>query len=253
MLTFALSLLLSIPLPAKPERYVTDHAGVIPMERASALNEKLAEFERATSNQILVYVDRNLPGDTTIEEMASEAMRQWGVGQKGKDNGVAFFVFIDAREMRIEVGYGLEGAIPDARAKRILGEIVKPKFKAGDYAGGVEDGVDAILAAARGEPYQGTGQTVAEARSTAGSTQIVIVMALVMLAFFSIFVWLLLRLRKFAWSRGGGSSSSWSSDSSSSSSSSSSDWSSSSSSSSSSSDFSGGGGSSGGGGASDKW
>src|SRR5438876_10225388 len=80
-----LALLAAIALPPKPDHYVTDRAGVL--VNAEALNEKLANFERQTSDQILVYVDDHLPADTTIEEMGSEAMRQWRVGQKGKDNG----------------------------------------------------------------------------------------------------------------------------------------------------------------------
>jgi uncharacterized protein len=151
-----------VALPPKPSRYATDQAGVIPAARLSALNEKLAAFERETSNQVLVYVDRRLPADTTMEEVAAEAVRTWGVGQKGRSNGALFFVFVDDRAMRLEVGYGLEGAIPDARAKQITSDVVKPFFKKGDYAGGVEAGVDAILRAARGEGYAGTGKTVAE-------------------------------------------------------------------------------------------
>ena len=78
MLPFLL-LLAAIALPPKPDHYVTDRAGVL--KNATALNEKLANFERQTSDQILVYTDQHLPPDTTIEEMGSEAMRQWGVGQ----------------------------------------------------------------------------------------------------------------------------------------------------------------------------
>jgi uncharacterized protein len=151
-----------VALPPKPSRYATDQAGVFPAARLSALNEKLAAFERETSDQVLVYVDRRLPADTTIEEVANEAVRSWGVGQKGRSNGALFFVFVDDRAMRLEVGYGLEGAIPDARAKQITSDVVKPFFKKGDYAGGIEAGVDAILRAAKGEGYAGTGKTVAE-------------------------------------------------------------------------------------------
>src|SRR5206468_529126 len=106
--------LLAVALPAKPSRYVTDHAGVLGEARANALNEKLAQFERHTSNQVLVYIERDLPPDTTIEEMGAEAIRKWGVGQKGKDNGAILFVFTQAKKMRVEVGYGLESTLTDA-------------------------------------------------------------------------------------------------------------------------------------------
>jgi uncharacterized protein len=142
-------------LPARPGRYVTDTTGRLDAARLAALNEKLAAFERQTSTQVLVYVAAKLPAGTTLEEFANQAFHAWGIGQKGRDNGVLFVVFLDDRAMRIEVGYGLEGALPDARTRQITGTSVKPLFKEGDYVGGVEAGADAILAAARGEAYVG--------------------------------------------------------------------------------------------------
>ena len=157
---FLLVLLASIFVPPKPSRYVTDRAFVL--KDANALNAKLANFERQTSDQILVYVDQHLPPNTTIEEMGSEAMRRWGVGQKGKDNGAVLFVFIGDRKMRIEVGYGLEGSLTDAKSKWITSTVIKPQFQRGDYDSGVRQGVDAMLATIRGEPYRGNGRTVAQ-------------------------------------------------------------------------------------------
>jgi uncharacterized protein len=151
------------PLLPRPDRYLTDRAGVFPADRASRLNEKLASFERETSSQVLVYVDRRVPEGTTLEELGAAAMREWGVGQKKVSNGVLFLVFVDDRKMRIAVGYGLEGAIPDVTAFRIQEDVVKPLFKTGDMAAGIEAGVEAILAAARGEPYKGTGTIGADA------------------------------------------------------------------------------------------
>jgi uncharacterized protein len=157
-----LLLLAAITLPAKPDHYVTDRAGVI--KNADALNEKLANFERQTSDQILVYTDQHLPADTTIEEMGAEAIKTWGVGQKGKDNGAILFVFVGDRKMRIEVGYGLEGSLTDAKAKWITSTVIKPEFQRGDFSAGINNGVDAMLATVRGEPYRGTGATVAQTR-----------------------------------------------------------------------------------------
>jgi uncharacterized protein len=146
----------------KPARYATDKAGVMPAERLSALNEALARFERETSNQVVVYVDRRLPADCSIEELAAATFRSWAIGQKDRSNGVLFLVFVDDRAMRVEVGYGLEGVIPDAIGKRITSDVVKPFFKKGDYAGGIEAGARALVSAARGEGYAGTGRTAAE-------------------------------------------------------------------------------------------
>jgi uncharacterized protein len=163
-----LAALLAVSVPPRPGRYATDRAGVADAARLAALNERLAQFERDTSSQVLVYLDRRLPANTTLEEFAAASYKAWGVGQKGKDNGAVFFAFIDERKMRIEVGYGLEGAIPDARAQRILDEYVKPRFRAGDFAGGAEQAASEIMKAARGEPYQGSGLTVAERGLPAG-------------------------------------------------------------------------------------
>src|SRR5881296_2587745 len=157
---FLLVLLASIFVPPKPSRYVTDRAFVL--KDANALNAKLANFERQTSDQILVYVDQHLPPNTTIEEMGSEAMRRWGVGQKGKDNGAILFVFTGDRKMRIEVGYGLEGSLTDAKAKWITSTVIKPEFQRGDFDRGINNGVDAMLATINGEAYRGNGATVAE-------------------------------------------------------------------------------------------
>ena len=157
-----LALLAAVALPPKPTHYVTDRAGILDARREGTLNAKLAQFERDTSNQILVYTDERLPPDTSIEDMGAEAMRQWGVGRKGKDNGAIFFVFTGERKMRIEVGYGFEATLTDAKSKHITSTIIKPEFQKGDFAAGVEKGVDAMMAAAREQGYVGTGRTVAE-------------------------------------------------------------------------------------------
>jgi uncharacterized protein len=265
MIAFLLALL-SVSVPPKPATYVTDKQGVLDAARVHALNEKLAQFERGTSNQILVYVDRSLPTDTTIERFANDAVHQWGVGQKGKDNGAVLFLFTGDRKMRIEVGYGLEGVLTDAKARDITSTIIKPRLKAADYDGAVEQGVDRILAVVRGEGLKGTGQTVRERRRHASPVQTgsssglgwdeiaVVVVVFVVLGIGALILVVL--------GRGGRSTTSRapmtpyvpnSSDSSSSSSWSSSSSSDSSSSSSSDSGFDGGGGDSGGGGASDSW
>ena len=251
MLT-ALVLLAANALPPKPQHYVTDRAGVLP--NAAALDAKLADFERQTSDQILVYVDQQLPPDTSIEEMGSQAMRQWGLGQKGKDNGAILFVFIADRKMRIEVGYGLEGSLTDAKSKWITSTVIKPRFQSGDIAGGINNGIDAMLAAVRGEVYRGTGRTVAQARRHGiPSWLIAVSIGFLWVVGFPAFIVLAVRKRWVTTGSLGGSSTSFGGTFSSSGWSSSSSSFSSDSSSSSSDSFSGGGGSGGGGGASDSW
>jgi uncharacterized protein len=236
---------------------VTDRASVLGAARASALDERLAAFERETSNQVLVYVDRRLPESATIEELASRAYREWGIGQKGTSNGVLFLVFTEDRKMRIEVGRGLEGAIPDVLAGRILRERVRPLLASGDVAGGVEAGVEQILSLARGEPYRGQGRTLAEQRNRGvrDSTVLIFAGSALALVLLVTIIGIVRTVRRSGWKgflgagSGSGSSSGGSWSSSDSSSSSSSD----SSSSSSDSSYSGGGGDSGGGGASDSF
>ncbi|MEA2416403.1 MAG: uncharacterized protein QOI58_3060 [Thermoanaerobaculia bacterium] len=255
MLAFVLALVASITVPPKPATYVTDKTGVLDATRVHALNEKLAQFERDTSNQILVYVDRSLPTDSTIDQFANDAMHQWGVGQKGKDNGAVLFLFTGDRKMRIEVGYGLEGVLTDAKSKQITSTIIKPRLKAADYDGAVEQGADAMLAVVRGEGLKGSGQTAHEARGRKVSAFPIAIAALVAFGFLGIIIVIMvIASRRRGTNRTPGvipvtdDSSSWSSLSSSSS-----DSFSDSSSSSSDSSFDGGGGDSGGGGASDSW
>jgi uncharacterized protein len=149
------------PLPPKPADYVEDTAGILRPATRSALARQLAQFERDTSNQVLVATFPKVPADYAMEDFTQRTAAAWGVGQKERDNGVVLFIFPQDRKMRIEVGYGLEGAIPDATAKSIIDGILRPAFRSGDFDGGVSRGVDAILQAARGE-YKGTGRTVAE-------------------------------------------------------------------------------------------
>ncbi len=161
LLLFGSVALAADPLPPKPARYVEDQAGLLSPSTRDALVQKLAAFERDTSDQVLVAILPSVPGDYAMEDFTQRTAEAWGVGQKAHDNGAVLFIFPKDHKMRIEVGYGLEGAIPDATAKSILDRIVTPAFRAGDFNGGVTRGVDAILQAAKGE-YQGAGQTVAE-------------------------------------------------------------------------------------------
>lgn len=252
MLAFLLALL-SVAVPPKPATYVTDKSGVLDAAKVHAVNEKLAQFERDTSNQILVYVDRSLPTDSTIERFANDAMHQWGVGQKGKDNGAVLFLFTGDRKMRIEVGYGLEGVLTDAKSKEITSTIIKPRLRAADYDGAVEQGVDAMLAVVRGEGLKGTGQTAHETKHVRRGSGFVKFIPFIFVLLIGLIIVIARAVRRggprtSGWTPSTGNDSSLWTSSSSSSSDSFSD-----SSSSSDSGFDGGGGDSGGGGASDSW
>ena len=148
-------------IPPKPDRYFNDYAGVVSSQAALRFNEQLAQFERETSNQVLVAVYRKMETDSDIADYTQRIAQAWGVGQKDKRNGAALFVFIDDRKMFIQVGYGLEGVLPDVTAFDITERHIKPRFKANDYEGGLATGIDLMMKAIRGE-YKGTGKTVKE-------------------------------------------------------------------------------------------
>jgi uncharacterized protein len=132
-------------VPAKPRDHVTDRARILDPAAARTLNARLVQFERDTSNQFLVFIDQALPPNTPMEELTAASLQHWGVGQKGKDNGVIFFAFLDDRKMRIEVGYGLEGTLTDARSRRITRQIIRPHFQQGRFAEGIDAGARAIM------------------------------------------------------------------------------------------------------------
>lgn len=190
-------------LPPKPDRYVTDRAGILPADRADSLNRKLEQFERDTSNQLVVWIDRKVPENFVLEDFTVRAYQKWRVGQEKQDNGAVLFVFSDDRKLRIEVGYGLEGVLPDITAKRIIEDEIVPRFRAGDYPGGIEAGVDAMIAATKGE-YKGTGKTVDE-RSRSRGLPIQGCAPIFFFLLFFIILPMLARRHRRAWRTFGGS------------------------------------------------
>jgi len=151
------------PLPSAPADHVLDVAGVLSSTQRSLLEYDLRQFERETSNQLVIAVFPKVPDDYVLEDFTQRVAEAWGAGRKDRENGMVLFVFPESRQLRIEVGYGLEGAVPDALANRIISEEIVPSFRAGDLGGGIVKGADALMAAARGE-YEGTGQTRAEGK-----------------------------------------------------------------------------------------
>jgi uncharacterized protein len=138
--------------PPPPANFFTDTTGVVPADAAATIEQRLRDFEKATSNQILVVVADRVPdGYASLEEYTNRTAQAWRVGNKGRDNGAVLFVFTGDRKIRIEVGYGLEGALPDALASRIINDEITPEFRSGNYGAGLLAGVDAIIKATRGE------------------------------------------------------------------------------------------------------
>jgi uncharacterized protein len=174
-------------IPPKPERYFNDYAGVVSRGAAERLNTQLAQFERDTSNQVMIAVYRKMQSESSIEDYAQRIAQTWQVGQKDKRNGVVLVVFLDDRKSSIQVGYGLEGALPDVTAYDIRERHMNPHFRRGDYEGGLTEAVDLICKAIRGE-YKGSGRANAETRAGSGGTA-------GLLAFLFVLVIFLLALR----------------------------------------------------------
>ena len=135
------------PIPAT---LVTDVAGVLSPEQKQALENKLVAIDDSSSNQIAVVIIPSLDGYPK-EEYATKLFRDWGIGNKKTNNGILLLIAINDRQIRIEVGYGLEGAIPDITALNIIDNDIKPAFKAGNYYEGIDQATDNIAKAAVGE------------------------------------------------------------------------------------------------------
>jgi uncharacterized protein len=154
-------------IPPKPDRYFNDYADVVSKSAAQRFNEDLAQFERETSDQVVVAIFPKMQSDSDIADYTQRVAQAWGVGQKERRNGVVLFVFVQDRKTFIQVGYGLEGALPDITAFDITEYRMKPLFRKGDYEGGLATGIDSIFKAIRGE-YKGSGNTVAERNRRGG-------------------------------------------------------------------------------------
>ncbi len=154
----ALALLLaafSAPAAAKDVPFlsgrIVDEAGMIPQDEVQRLEEKLAKLEQATGDQVAVLTVQSLDGEP-LEDYSMKVAQTWKLGQKGKDNGVLLLIAKSDRKLRIEVGYGLEPQLTDAQAGRIIRNVITPRFKAGDFGGGIEAGVDSIAGTLQGQP-----------------------------------------------------------------------------------------------------
>ena len=212
---------------------VVDDAHLLSPAAVQRLTQALAAHERDTGEQVIVATVPNL-GGAGIEDYGYQLGRAWGIGQKGKDNGAILLVAAAEHRVRIEVGYGLEGTLTDARSKDIIEDRIVPAFKAGRMEAGIEAGTAAILAvldggkdadAAASTPAAPDAQAAAQALP-AGGLAILLLVVFIMLFSFRAGPWFLLPMMLGSGGRGGGNGGD---------------------------SFSGGGGSFGGGGASGSW
>lgn len=149
-----LLLLLPVQLLAlEPPRLggrVNDYAGLLSPGTAATLEKRLSDFERDQSTQVVLLTIPSLQGDD-IDQFAIRVVDSWKIGQKGKDNGVLLVIAKAERRVRIEVGMGLQGVLPDITASRIIRDTMRPHLKRGDFDAGISAGLDAIMAATKGE------------------------------------------------------------------------------------------------------
>jgi uncharacterized protein len=177
-------------IPPPPPDHFNDYARVVRRETANQLNQELIQFERDTSNQILVAVYPRMQSNSSVEDYAVRVAQSWRVGQKERKNGAVLFAFQESHDLRIVTGYGLEGVLTDAVCKQIIENEIAPRFRAGDFDGGFTAGVRAMMAAARGE-YRGSGRLAAEA----GAKTPGVGSWIIPVAFFAFFILTALRSR----------------------------------------------------------
>jgi len=153
---FLILLLLFLPFAAytldvpRLQGYVNDYAEMISPSARSKIEEKLRAFEQSDSTQVVILTLPSIE-EENIEELGIKVAEAWKIGQQGKDNGVLFIVSKQERKIRIEVGRGLEGNLTDLMAGRIIDQVIKPRFKQGDFDGGFIAGVTALIEGTRGE------------------------------------------------------------------------------------------------------
>ncbi len=137
-------------IPAAPTRWVTDTVNFISPATVTALDARLQAYQQATGHQLLVYIADSTNG-VPIEDFAVRTFASWRVGRQGVDDGLVLFIMAGDQRLRIEVGYGLEGQVPDAIASRIINEVIVPRIQAGDRDGAVVNGMEAVVSVISGQ------------------------------------------------------------------------------------------------------
>lgn len=167
-----------VALPPLTER-VTDLTGTLSAEDKASLTASLAALDKDKGAQVVIVMLPTTQPEA-IEQYSIRLAEAWKIGRKGIDDGVIILVAKDDRKMRIEVGYGLEGAIPDAIAKRIVAEQMAPRFREGDFAGGLRASVETLAKVIRGEALPAPAEPAARPSSDPGDTLTFLLIALFM-------------------------------------------------------------------------
>lgn len=170
----------AIPQKPNPPKLVNDFTGTLTKQQVDALEAKLVAYDDSTSNQIAVVVVTTT-GDYTVSDFALQILRQWGVGNKEINNGIVVLVAKADRKINIQVGYGLEGALPDVTAKRIIENEITPNFKEGNYYRGIDEGLDAIIKATKGEYKASANYNNKKKKGISISTIIIVIIILIVI------------------------------------------------------------------------
>ena len=141
----------SFALAVSPAYFINDNAGVLTSDQKAELESLVRSHQAETGNEIGVLIVPELKNES-VEELAVKTFEDWGIGKKGQDNGVLLLVAIKDRELRIEVGYGLEGSLTDLQSSKVIRDVITPEFKKGDYYSGIKSGLANIIGILKSEP-----------------------------------------------------------------------------------------------------
>ncbi len=174
----------ALPDKPNPPRLVNDFASALQPDERQRLEDKLVAYNDSTSSQITIVIVKNT-GQYEIGDYAFAIGRKWGVGQKGKNNGLVIAWATDTRKVFIATGYGFEGSVPDGIAKRIINQTIRPAFKAGNFYQGLDDATTEIIARANGE-YKADAPTTSTDSNSDGSDILIwlIILAVILFVIF---------------------------------------------------------------------
>lgn len=169
--------------PEKPTTLVNDYTNTLSAEDRQKLEDKVVAFDDSTSTQIAIVLMKSV-GDYDVGEYALQLGRKWGIGHAGKNNGILILAAIDDRKLTIQTGYGVEGAVPDIITAQIRENDMNPRFREGDYYGGLNAAVDDLIKYTKGE-YKADAKPVKKQEKGGPSGFIIIIVIIVLIIVFS--------------------------------------------------------------------
>lgn len=194
-----------LDIPSPPQHWVTDVPNILTKATRDGLNKCLKDYQTATGHQVLVWIGTST-GELPLENWTTRAFESWKIGRAGIDDGIILFVFNDDKKLRIEVGYGLEGKVPDIIASRIIKDVIVPNLQRGDADTAIVNGVSHILKAIEGDGYTVSNNMVDKKVMGKGAWVIILILGLAMLILViinpNLAIWIILNILYSG--RGGG-------------------------------------------------